>query len=226
MLNIISYFTAGREGRCGMPPKVKFQKEEIVQAALNVARKQGIDAVTAREVAKELGVSVGPIFTWFDTMEQLKTEVYALAKARYREHILRGLDEPIPFLGIWRYYLAFARQEPELYRLLFLTRPDTVFDAGGAMDVMRFSQNLARPSIMQIYNMDANTADKFFRNIWLAAFSFATLIVTDDCPYSDEEILAVGTEMSLALCKAYKEVPGLAEGTFDRDAIFRDLVKK
>ena len=51
-----------------MPPKVKFQKEEIVRAALNVARQQGIDAVTAREVAKELGVSVGPIFTWFDTM--------------------------------------------------------------------------------------------------------------------------------------------------------------
>lgn len=210
-----------------MPPKVKFQKEEIVQAALNVARREGAGAVTAREVAKELGVSVGPIFTWFDTMEQLKGEVYALAKARYREQILRGLDEPIPFLGVWRHYLAFARQEPELYRLLFLTRPDTASgNGGGAMEVLRFSQDLARPSIMQIYNMDANTADKFFRNIWLAAFSFATLIVTEDCPYTDEEILAAGTEISLSLCKAYKEVPGLAEGHFDRDAIFRELVKK
>ena len=211
-----------------MPPKVKFQKEEIVRAALNVARQQGIDAVTAREVAKELGVSVGPIFTWFDTMEQLKTEVYALAKARYREYILRGLDEPIPFLGLWRHYLAFARQEPELYRLLFLTRPDSVFGAGsgGAMEVLRFSQDLARPSIMQIYNMDENTADKFFRNIWLVAFSFATLVVTDDCPFTDEEMLAMGAEISLSLCKAYKEVPGLAEGKYDRDAIFRELVKK
>ncbi len=209
-----------------MPPKVKFQKEEIVQAALNVARKQGMDAVTAREVAKELGVSVGPIFTWFDTMEQLKGEVYALAKTRYREQILRGLDEPIPFLGVWRHYLAFARQEPELYRLLFLTRPNNVSGAGGAMEILCFSQELARPSIMRIYNMDESTADKFFRNIWLAAFSFATLIVTDDCPYTDEEILAIGTEISLALCKAYKEVPGLAEGKFDRDAIFRELVKK
>ena len=207
-----------------MPPKVKFQKEEIVQAALNVARREGVGAVTAREVAKELGVSVGPIFTWFDTMEQLKGEVYALAKARYREQILRGLDEPIPFLGVWRHYLAFARQEPELYRLLFLTRPDSI--SGGAMEVLRFSLELARPSIMRIYNMDADTADKFFRNIWLVAFSYATLIVTEECPYTDEEILAVGTEISLALGKAYKEVPGLAEGNFDRDAIFRELVKK
>lgn len=207
-----------------MPPKVKFQKEEVVKAALQVARKGGIDAVTAREVAKELGVSVGPIFTWFETMEQLKAEVYALAKGYYRDRIQRGLKGPIPFLGLWRQYLAFAREEPELYRLLFLTRPDSV--SGGAIEVLHFSQELARPSIMQIYNMDAETADNFFRDIWLVAFSYATLIVTEDCPYTDEEMLAVGTEISLSVCKAYKEVPGLAQGKFDKDAIFRELVKK
>ena len=32
--------------------------------------------------------------------------------------------------------------------------------------------------------------------------------------------------MSLSLCKAYKEVPGLVEGTIDRDAVFSELVKK
>ena len=37
---------------------------------------------------------------------------------------------------------------------------------------------------------------------------------------------AVFTEVSLAVCKAYKEIPGLAEGKFDRDAIFSELVKK
>ena len=79
---------------------------------------------------------------------------------------------------------------------------------------------------MRIYNMDAATADKYFRNLWLVAFSFATLVVTDDCPYTDEEMSAIFTEMSLSLCKAYKEVPGMAEGKFDEDAIFRELVEK
>ncbi len=207
-----------------MPPKVKFQKEEIAAAAMRIAGRHGIEAVTAREVAKELGVSVGPIFTWFETMDQLKAEVYERSKAYYRDHIERGLAEPIPFLGMWRQHLAFAREEPELYRLLFLSRPDGV--SGGAMEVLRFSRELARPSIMKIYNMDADTADKFFLDIWLVAFSFATLVVTDGCPYTDGEMLAVGTEISLSVCKAYKEVPGLAEGKFDRDAIFQELVKK
>ena len=55
-------------------------------------------------------------------------------------------------------------------------------------------------------------------------FSFATLIVTDDCPYTDEEMSAVLTEVSLSVCKAYKEIPGLPEGRFDRDAVFRELI--
>ncbi len=207
-----------------MPPKVKFQKEEIVAAAWNVTRKKGIDAVTAREVARELGVSTRPIFTYFDTIEQLKSEVFELSKSRYREYIENGLSGPIPFFGVWQQYLRFAREEPALYRLLFLSRPGGA--SGGATEALRFSQQLARRSIMRIYNMDADTADKYFRDMWLVAFSFATLIVTDDCPYTDEEMLAVGTEISLSICKAYKEVPGLPEGAFDKDAIFRELVRE
>lgn len=207
-----------------MPPKVRFQKEEIAAAALNVARKQGIDAVTARETAKEMGVSVGPIFTWYETMEQLKADVYEQAKGVYREYIERGLAGPIPFLGVGQQYLQFAKKEPELYRLLFLRKPDSV--SGGAMEALRFSQNLARESLMRIYHMEARMADCYFRDLWLMVFSFATLIVTDDCPYTDEEMNAILTEVSLSVCKAYKEVPGLPEGRFDRDAIFRELVRK
>ena len=207
-----------------MPPSVKFRKEEIVRAALNVARQKGIDAVTAREVARELRVSVGPIFTWYDTMDQLRCDVYGQAKAQYRAYIERGLAEPIPFLGVWRQYLSFAREEPQLYRLLFLTPPGNV--SGGAMEALRFSQDLARESLMRVYGMDAATADCFFRDLWLVAFSFATLIVTDECPFTMEQMIAVGAEISLSVCKAYKEIPGLAEGKYDKDALFRDLVIK
>lgn len=207
-----------------MPPKVKFQKEEIVEAALQAVREKGVGGVTAREVAQRLGVSTRPIFTWYGAMDQLKRDVYDRARELYRAYIERGLTEPIPFLGVWRQYLTFAQQEPELYRLLFLTPPDGA--VGGAMEALRFSQELARPSIMATYRMDDRAADGYFRDIWLAAFSYATLIVTDNCPYTLDEILAVGAELSLSVCKAYKEIPGLVEGTYDKDAIFRQLVKE
>lgn len=207
-----------------MPPRVKIQKEAVDLAALNVARRSGIDAVTAREVAKELQVSVGPIFTWYETMDQLKAEVYERARGVYRAYIERGLAEPIPFQGVWKQYLRFAKDEPELYRLLFLTKPGNV--SGGAMEAMRFSRDLARESIMRFYRMDAPTADCFFRDLWLIAFSSATLIVTGDCPYTEEELMAIGAEVSLAVCKAYKEIPGLPEGNYDIGAVFRRLTEE
>ena len=203
-----------------MPPKVKFQKEEIVEAGVGIVRKSGIDALTAREIAASLGVSTRPIFTYFNTMDDLKAEVFAKAKDLYREYIERGLCAEIPFLGVWQQYLAFARGEPELYRLLFLTR------SGGAAEALKLSQDLARESVMRIYKVDERTADSYFRDMWLVSFSYATLIVTDNCPYTDEEIISVGTEISLSLCKAFKEIPGLAEGKYDRDKIFRELVNK
>ncbi len=205
-----------------MPPRVKFQKDEIVKAALGVARENGIDAVTAREVARKLGVSTRPIFTYYDTMDQLKRDVFGQAKESYRAYIERGLEEKVPFQGVWKQYLHFAMDEPELYKLLFLTRPDGTI--GGAMEAYKFSLELVRGTVMKLYNMDEQEAESFFRDIWLVSFSFATLVVTDDCPYTEEEMLAVGAEISLAVCKAFKEIPGLPRGEYDKDRIFRELV--
>ena len=201
-----------------MPPKVKFRKDEIVDAATAIVRESGPDALTAREIAAKLGVSTRPIFTYFDSMDALRREVAAAAVARYRAAIKEGLSEPIPFLGVWKRYIRFAKEEPGLYRLLFFTE-----SGESVKETLRLSQETARESIMRIYRMDAASADKFFRNIWLVAFSFATLIVTGECPYSDEEIFAIGSEISLSICKAYKEIPGLAEGTCDKDAVFSEL---
>ena len=52
-----------------MPPKVKFTKEEIVNAALDVARIKGVGAVTTRDIGAALGVSTRPIFTYFHSMD-------------------------------------------------------------------------------------------------------------------------------------------------------------
>ena len=207
-----------------MPPKAKFSKEEIVHAALEVASEKGIDAVTAREVAHKIGASTRPIFTYFDSMAELKAEVYRLAKGRYQGYIEVGLEGPVPFLGVGQAYIRFAREEPQLYRLLFLSKPNEI--AGGTAEALRFTQDLVRDSIMRIYHMDAHMADNYFRDLWLVTVGFATLEATGECPFTDEEESSILTEMSLSVCKAYMEVPGLSTGQFDRDAVFGALVAK
>ena len=121
-----------------MPPKYKFTREEMIDAAVRVTRIKGIDAVTARDIADELGVSTQPIFTCFHTMEEAKREIRCAAERIYRGYAERGLGMPIPFYGFGMQYIRFAREEPELYKLLFLTPAES--ENGGAMGAMHRSQ--------------------------------------------------------------------------------------
>ena len=203
-----------------MAPKNKFTREEMVAAALRVVRARGIEALTAKTVADELGTSTRPIFTGFGSMDDVRREVYAAAVAVYDGYAKEGLREKIPFLGVGQQYIRFAREEPELDRLLVLSREREY----SAIGTMRHLQQLVRPTLMDIYHITAEEADLYFRDLWFVVHSLSTLIVTGDCDYSDQEIGRILTGFSLSIYKSIREIPGFAAGTFDRDAAFRALV--
>ena len=207
-----------------MAPKNKFTKEEMTQAALRVVRAKGIDGLSAKALADELGTSTQPVFTAFGSMDGVRHAVYAAAVRVYDSYAERGLREQIPFFGVGIQYIRFAREEPELYRLLFLTQKQE--KGYGAMHAMQHLQELVRPTLVGVYHISDEEADVYFRDLWLVVHSLATLIVTGDCPYSDREIGQILTGFSVSICKSIKEIPGFAAGTFDRDAVFRALVSK
>ena len=207
-----------------MAPKNKFTRKEMVAAAVRVVQKRGAAALTAKSLAEELGTSTQPVFTCFGTMEALKAEVYVAAERLFDEYLTKGLKEKISFFGFGTQYICFVRKEPELYRLLFLMRPDDI--GSSAFATMRHMQELVRPSLIDIYHISEQEADRYFRDLWLVVHSLATLTVTGDCPYSDREIGQILTGFSVSICKAIKEIPGFTEGTFDRDATFRGLIQE
>ena len=207
-----------------MAPKNKFTKEEMVEAALRVVRARGIDGLTAKTLAGALGTSTQPVFTAFGSMDGVRQEVYAAAVRVYDSYVDAGLHEEIPFFGVGMQYIRFAREEPELYRLLFLTGARD--QARSAMKAMRHLQALVRPTLQSIYKITAEEADFYFRDLWFVVHSLSTLIVTGDCPYSDREIGQILTGFSVSICKAIKEIPGFAAGSFDRDAVFRAMTGK
>ncbi|MBP3368131.1 MAG: TetR/AcrR family transcriptional regulator, partial [Clostridia bacterium] len=55
-----------------MPPKVKITKEDIVKTALELVRAEGEEALNARSIAAALGCSTQPIFSNFETMDELR----------------------------------------------------------------------------------------------------------------------------------------------------------
>ena len=205
-----------------MAPKNKFTKEEMAEAALRVVRAKGLDGLTAKTIADELGTSTRPIFTGFGSMDEVRQAVYAAAVGVYDRYVDAGLKERIPFLGVGTQCIRFAREEPELYRLLFLSHAQEY----SAMRSMQHLQALVRPTLMSVYRITAEEADLYFRDLWFVTHSLSTLIVTDDCPYSDPEISQILTGFSISIFRSIKELPGFAAGTFDRDAAFRALIGK
>ena len=185
----------------------------MVSAALQVVRANGIDGLTAKALADELGTSTQPVFTAFGSMDALRQAVHAAALDIYDRYMNAGLLEDIPFFGAGMQYIRFAREEPALYRLLFLSET-----ANTAADTMQRLQTIVCPALRRIYRLTGEEAEVYFRDLWLVVHGLTTLIVNGGCPYSDREIGQLLTGVSLSVCKAIKEIPGFASGEFDRDA--------
>jgi len=75
-----------------MPPKPKFTKEEIVAAALELVSEKGLEALTARDLGKRLGSSARPIFTVFNSMEEVQEAVRAAALKRFESYAEKAMD--------------------------------------------------------------------------------------------------------------------------------------
>ena len=104
-----------------MSPKAKFTRDQIVQAGLNIVRENGIEALSARALGAKLGSSARPIFTVFQSMEDVQAEVIKSAKALYAGYVRKGLEQDLAFKGVGTQYILFAMQEPKLFQLLFMS---------------------------------------------------------------------------------------------------------
>lgn len=206
-----------------MPPKFKFKREEIVEAAVNLTRRGGVDAVTARGIAGELGVSTQPIFTCFKNMEEAKEEVRIYAEKLCHNYLEKGVEASIPFFGFGMAYIRFAKEEPELYKMLFIN-PDKKGES--MLDTLSGIRLIVINSIEKTYRFNEKESKRLFRDLWLATHSIATLCVGGICPFSDEEIAKILTGFSVSICKSIKEIKGFVDDSFDRDEVFGEIIKE
>lgn len=100
-----------------MPPKTIFKKENIIEAAFEIARENGFSAITARSVAKRLESSVAPIYVNFETIEELIEAVIQRVFAISNELMAKqtGTNR---FANIGKASLDFAREYPVFFREL------------------------------------------------------------------------------------------------------------
>lgn len=109
-----------------MPPKPKVTKDMILAAVLNLTQEEGFEAVNARSIAGKLQCSTRPIFTCYESMEQLRAEFLDYAFAFYTRYVAEygTAHNTNPALLFPLSYIEFAREETNLFRLLFISDMD------------------------------------------------------------------------------------------------------
>lgn len=168
-----------------MPPTVRFTRDAVLHAACQLMRREGMEALNARAIAKELGGSTQPIFRLFTNMEDLHRELILYVARQFQAHAEADMAQSdSPYIQLCTTYLLYGRDEPELFKLLFMR--DRVSEWQYS-DQTNF--DLVFNIIKKETPLDDETALRFFERTWLFIHGLAVCIATKYIPCQDERYL-------------------------------------
>ena len=188
-----------------MPPKAKFTRAEIIEAALNIVRTDGYEALTSRALGTYLASSARPIFTVFKNMEEVQLAMIEAAKTLYKEYINKGLAAAHPFKGVGSQYILFSVNEPKLFQLLFMTEQKHIPDLSGVLPLIDESYEQILLSIQDDYKICMSSAKKLYYHLWIYTHGIASLCATKMCRFTGEEISTMITEVCTSVLKKIQE---------------------
>lgn len=151
-----------------MPPKRKFDKESILNIATEMIAAG--EELTARSVAKKAGCSTQPLFSCFADMEELKRETYSRALRIYNDYIYKARDNVPPYKATGVGYIEFAREKPNLFKLLFMS------SSKEGADEIDFNEII--PIVQKATGYDYETAKDFHFYSWIFVHGIASMIAS------------------------------------------------
>lgn len=185
-----------------MPPKFLFTREQIIAAALKITRESGLSALTARALAAELGCSVKPIFGLFRNMEEVHgavlAQAYALYEARLQEEMSSGRYPPYKASGMA--YIRFAREEKELFRLLFMRNR-----TGEHIQEDRDSVRPLLELLERNLGLSEDEANLFHLEMWVCVHGIAAMLATSYLDWDEEFVSRVVTDVYVGMKYTYQE---------------------
>ena len=183
-----------------MPPKVKVSKEDIINTAVELVRKDGEGAINARNVASSLNCSTQPIFSNFATMDELRSAVISKAEEFFNEYIKREIDSGVyvPYKASGMAYIRFAKDEKELFKLLYM-RDRSKEDLLAENELSNRMFQMVKDNT----GLDGDKNKLFHLEIWAYVHGIATMFATNYFPLDWELVSAMITDVYQGLKKRY-----------------------
>lgn len=183
-----------------MPPKLKFTREAVIAAALDITREGGIQSLTARSLAARLGSSAKPIFGLFRNMEEVQSQVLAAAHGMYLDFQRQDMESgtyPV-YKASGMSYIRFAREERELFKLLFMrdrTGEAISADEGELAPLLTL--------LMARLNISREQAYRFHLENWVYVHGLAAMVASGYLDWDPEFISASLTDIYQGLRHRY-----------------------
>lgn len=157
-------------------PEQRFNRDAVLDAALEFVRERGYDALSARAIAKRAGCSVQPIYSLFGDMDGLMRDLYQHARAWVAEfNRTHGEDAPNPFAANGRAHLRLAQEEPALFTFLYLS---PYMDFKSMDDLYRsVSQPGVEECIQTFGSLSAEAAHELYLNMIVYTHGLAVMLV-------------------------------------------------
>ncbi|MBR2682748.1 MAG: WHG domain-containing protein [Atopobiaceae bacterium] len=178
-----------------MPRKPVTTREAMVDAAFDLVRREGHNALTVRALAAELGCSTQPIMYQFPALAELRELVYQRADAFHSEYILAGGD----ILGIGLRYVQFAAKEPALFRFLFQSGH---FDGANLQDLIGSPE--IKPllaALGAVSSGDPAAVAERFEVLYVAVHGYASLIANNAMEFDAQAVEKTLNTLGAALLK-------------------------
>jgi AcrR family transcriptional regulator len=172
-----------------MPPKVKFEKASIVNAAFEIVRKNGWQGLSARSIAEELKSSTRPIYSHLKSMNNLEEAVVKKAMELLEEYIRtprtgdRWLDQGYG-------YVLFARREKYLFKAIFDEKHNHFYKRFSAEIFTKLGEDLSDDPDFKVLSEEHQTNMRKVR--WVYVHGLASLLANsfEFDEYKTEEELA------------------------------------
>ena len=191
------------DGGLNMAPKFKFTKEEVLTVTIDFIRENGIEALTARELAKKLESSTKVIFSLFSNMKNLEDEAKFVAENIFSEKVNLALKDDSPFKRLGVEYILFSKNEPKLFQWLFMKKGIEVGSFKDFLPMRDYEYRLVIESIDEEYKISIENAKKFYEHLFIYSHGIATLTVTGIYNFTPSEIIEYMAEVAKSLIIQY-----------------------
>ncbi len=185
-----------------MPPKVKITKDQLIGTAMELVRAEGEQAINARRIANTLGCSTQPVFSNFATMEELRKAVKDAANETYQSFLQEdmAMGKYPAYKASGMAYIRFAREETELFKLLFMC------DRSG--EAVTDDRESVRP-LLELLKTNLGVSEEeavmFHLEMWIYVHGIATMIATSYLRWDEDMVSRLLTDAYLGMKYRYTE---------------------